>query len=60
MKFILDIILRMLIMLLPIIGFQNDMATTEWYGTAVNLCFLGIASFLIGIYGKYYNKFFKD
>lgn len=55
-----DILIRILIMILPVIGFMVDKETDEWYGTLVNFFMAMISSLLIGYYGRNYDKLFKD
>ena len=55
-----DILIRILIMILPIIGYSIDIKIDEWYGTLLNLFMAMISSMLIDYYGRNYNRFFKD
>ena len=60
MKFFYEIIIRILIMILPVIGYSIDIKIDEWYGDLLNILMLMISSMLIGYYGRNYNNFFKD
>ena len=55
-----DLLIRILIMILPVIGYSIDNKIDEWYGTLLNLIMIMISSMLIGYYGRNYDKFFKD
>lgn len=55
-----DILFRILIMILPVIGYSIDIKIDEWYGTLLNLVMVMISSMLIGYYGRNYEKLFKD
>ena len=57
---IFDILIRILIMILPIIGYSIDIKIDEWYGFLLNLFMLCISSALIGYYGRNYDKLFKE
>ena len=55
-----DILIRILIMILPVIGYFIDIKIDAWYGTLLNLFMAMISSMLIGYYGRNYEKLFKD
>lgn len=55
-----DILIRILIMILPVIGYSIDIKIDAWYGTLLNSFMAMISSMLIGYYGRNYNKLFKD
>lgn len=55
-----DILIRILIMILPVIGYSIDIKIDDWYGGLINILMLMISSMLIGYYGRNYNKLFKD
>lgn len=55
-----DILIRILIMILPVIGYSIDNRIDEWYGTLLNLVMAMISSLLIGYYGRNYDKLFKN
>ena len=55
-----DILIRILIMILPVIGYSIDIKIDEWYGWLFNILMLMISSMLIGYYGRNYDKLFKD
>lgn len=55
-----DILIRILIMILPVIGYSIDIKIDEWYGGLMNILMLMISSMLIGYYGRNYDKLFKD
>ena len=55
-----DILIRILIMILPVIGYSIDINIDEWYGGLMNILMLMISSMLIGYYGRNYDKLFKD
>ncbi len=57
---VFDILIRILIMILPVIGFMVDKETDEWYGTLFIFFMAMISSLLIGYYGRNYDKLFKD
>lgn len=57
---VFDILIRILIMILPVIGFMVDKETDEWYATLFNFFMAMISSLLIGYYGRNYDKLFKD
>ena len=57
---VFDILIRILIMILPVIGFMVDKETDLWYGTLLNFFMAMISSWLIGYYGRNYDKLFKD
>ena len=57
---VFDILIRILIMILPVIGFMIDKETDECYGTLLNFFMAMISSLLIGYYGRNYDKLFKD
>lgn len=54
-----DIIIRILIMILPVIGYSIEIKIDEWYGSLLNIIMLVITSMLIGYYGRNYDKLFK-
>ena len=60
MKFFYEILIRILIMILPVIGYSIDNKIDEWYGGLINILMLMISSMLIGYYGCNYDKLFKD
>ena len=60
MKFFYEILIRILIMILPIIGYSIDIKIDEWYGTLLNLFMAMISSVLIGYYGRNYDRLFKN
>lgn len=60
MKFFYEIIIRILIMILPVIGYSIDIKIDEWYGDLLNILMLMTSSMLIGYYGRNYDKLFKD
>ena len=47
-----DILIRILIMILPVIGYSIDIKIDEWYGILLNLFMVMISSMLIGYYGR--------
>lgn len=53
-------LIRILIMILPVIGYYIDNKIDEWYGTLLNLFMVMISSLLIGYYGRNYDKLFKN
>ena len=55
-----DILIRILIIILPIIGYSIDIKIDEWYGGLMNILMSMISSMLIGYYGRNYDKLFKD
>lgn len=55
-----DILIRILIMILPVIGYSIDIKIDEWYGTLLNLVMAMKSSMLIGYYGRNYDKLFKN
>ena len=55
-----DILIRILIMILPVIGYSIDIKIDEWYGGLMNILMLMISSMLIGYYGRNYDKLFKN
>ena len=55
-----DILIRILIMILPVIGYSIDIKIDEWYGILLNLFMVMISSMLIGYYGRNYDKLFKN
>lgn len=55
-----DILIRILIMILPVIGYSIDIKIDEWYGGLINIIILVITSFLIEYYGRNYDELFKD
>lgn len=55
-----DILIRILIMIFPVIGYSIDNKIDEWYGTLLNLVMAMISSALIDYYGRNYDKFFKN
>lgn len=60
MRFICDIFIRVVILIIPIIGFMVDKETDDWSGTLFNLIMLTIGSMLIEYYGSNYDRFFKN
>ena len=54
-----EIIIRILIMILPVIGYSIEIKIDEWYGSLLNIIILVITSMLIGYYGRNYDKLFK-
>ena len=60
MRFICDIFIRVVILIIPVIGFMVDKETDDWTGTLFNLIMLTVGSMLIEYYGRNYNRFFKD
>ena len=60
MKNFYEILFRILIMILPVIGYSIDIKIDEWYGTLLNLVMVMISSMLIGYYGRNYDKLFKN
>lgn len=54
------LLIRILIMILPVIGYAIDNKIDEWYGTLLNLFLVMISSMLIGYYGRNYDRLFKD
>lgn len=60
MKNFYEILIRILIMILPVIGYSIDIKIDAWYGTLLNLFMAMISSMLIGYYGRNYEKLFKD
>ena len=60
MKNFYEILIRILIMILPVIGYSIDIKIDEWYGTLLNLVMVMISSMLIGYYGRNYDKLFKN
>lgn len=55
-----DVLIRILIMVLPVIGYSIDIKIDEWYGGLINIIILVITSFLIEYYGRNYDELFKD
>ena len=55
-----EILIRILIMILPVIGYSIDNKIDEWYGTLLNLFMVMISSLLINYYGRNYDKLFKN
>lgn len=60
MKNFYELLIRILIMILPVIGYAIDNKIDEWYATLLNLFMVMISSMLIGYYGRNYNRLFKD
>ena len=54
-----ELLIRILIMVLPVIGYSIDNKIDEWYGTLLNLFMVMISSLLISYYGRNYDKLFK-
>ena len=55
-----ELLIRILIMILPVIGYSIDNKIYEWYGILLNFIMVMISSLLIGYYGRNYDKLFKD
>ena len=55
-----DLLIRILIIILPIIGYSIDIKIDEWYGALLNFFMAMISSLLIDYYGRNYDKLFKD
>lgn len=55
-----EILIRILIMILPVIGYSIDIKIDAWYGTLLNLFMAMISSMLIGYYGRNYDRLFKN
>lgn len=60
MNFFYEILIRILIMILPVIGYSIDIKIDEWYGGLINILMLMISSMLIGYYGRNYDKLCKN
>lgn len=54
-----ELLIRILIMVLPVIGYSIDIKIDEWYGALLNLFMVMISSLLISYYGRNYDKLFK-